>query len=376
MKKTGKLIACCALIATLTTGLFAGCSTSAHVEPTPSRPSANVQFGAPSASVGGSIGLMSVAIAPEDYEEYGVSATALEAYTITATVFPEYAYDKSVTWSIAWKSSTSDFAEGKTVTDYVKLSSNTGMTITVELLAAFGEQIVITATSVVNPDAKASLTCNYKNEIDGWGFLYVDGGYQSGESIIYNANSQGPLFIPAVSGSYSETEFYVSYSVGTIYADTVIPYTREVVYDAPSDIWGLFDAERLLGVKAFFQSNDEVDVSNSLGLGVWFNTSEEDLQLYLPFIAMFDDTTQSSLKQAYDFLVGNTATNPGGVVMDKYYAYYDIVWEYLEDNDGYAGSILSTYSTEKIDIYYDVSYLRTVGVQSVSVDTSELLFNS
>ena len=170
MKKTGKLIACCALIATLTTGFFAGCSTSAHVEPTPSRPSANVQFGVPSASVGGGIGLMSETIAPEDYDEYGVSATALESYTITATVYPSHAADKHITWSVAWQNPSSTWASGKTVTDYVIITGNGGdnNAATLQCLQAFGEKVIITAKLTRRDAVNATMVCGYENDPSTW----------------------------------------------------------------------------------------------------------------------------------------------------------------------------------------------------------------
>ena len=64
------------------------------------------------------ISLTSALIDPADYADYGVSALAETAGTITATVLPSNATDKSLDWSVAWKNASSSWATGKTVTDY------------------------------------------------------------------------------------------------------------------------------------------------------------------------------------------------------------------------------------------------------------------
>ena len=85
------------------------------------------------------IKLMSAKIAPENYDEYGISPMAETAYQLTATITPENATNKAVDWTIAWaghghgddpnagggilesvSAQSEDYwADGKTVTDYV-----------------------------------------------------------------------------------------------------------------------------------------------------------------------------------------------------------------------------------------------------------------
>ena len=98
-------------------------------------------------------------IAPEDYEEYGVSDQAAKAYELTATVHPETAANKLVDWSAAWENASSEWASGKTVTDYVTITptSDGAMTAVAEYLQPFGETVKITITSREYSAAKATV---------------------------------------------------------------------------------------------------------------------------------------------------------------------------------------------------------------------------
>ena len=109
---------------------------------------------------GNGISLMSAKIALEDYEEYGISENAESAVSITATITPAEADDKTVDWSIKWKNASSSWATGKTVTDYVTITptSDGALTANAECKQAFGEQIVITCTSRMNSKATAEVT--------------------------------------------------------------------------------------------------------------------------------------------------------------------------------------------------------------------------
>lgn len=119
--------------------------------------------------IGEEISLMSARIAAADYSEYGVSPLAESAQTVTATVTPSDALNKKVDWSIAWANASSSWAKSKTVTDYVTLTptSDGAVTATLECLQAFGEQIIITATSRDNSSAKGTCTVDYSQRYLG-----------------------------------------------------------------------------------------------------------------------------------------------------------------------------------------------------------------
>lgn len=94
--------------------------------------------------------------------------------TLEATITPDTATDKSVTWSVAFVNPSSEWATDKTVTDYVSVSSS-GLTCTVTCHQAFGEQIKITVTSNDNPEATDSCVVDYLKRVEDVTFALSDG---------------------------------------------------------------------------------------------------------------------------------------------------------------------------------------------------------
>lgn len=94
-------------------------------------------------------------------------STASEGITLTATVSPETADNKAVDWSVSFINPSSSWAKGKNVADYVTVTptSDGALTANVNCLKAFGEQIKVTVTSRVNPEAKAECTLDYARRI-------------------------------------------------------------------------------------------------------------------------------------------------------------------------------------------------------------------
>ena len=104
------------------------------------------------------IKLMSAKISPENYDEYGISPMAETAYQLTATI---------VDWTIAFVNAESEWATGKTVTDYVTVTptADGALTANVECLQAFGEQVRVTVTSRDNTSVKANATVDYTEKL-------------------------------------------------------------------------------------------------------------------------------------------------------------------------------------------------------------------
>ena len=113
------------------------------------------------------IKLMSAKIAPENYDEYGISPMAETAYQLTATITPANATNKAVDWTIAFVNAESEWATGKTVTDYVTVTptADGALTANVECLQAFGEQVRVTVTSRDNTAVKANATVDYTEKL-------------------------------------------------------------------------------------------------------------------------------------------------------------------------------------------------------------------
>lgn len=100
---------------------------------------------------------------------------------LNATVSPVGAEAAGLTWSAAWKNTSSTFAKANDdLTKFVRLTPN-GTSCTVELVAPFGEQIVITVASNVDPNVKASCTVDYLQKITGQR-LEFSHGYMSNPS--------------------------------------------------------------------------------------------------------------------------------------------------------------------------------------------------
>lgn len=124
------------------------------------------------AGVSHGIRLAAVKLASSEYEAYGVSAQAETAYTLTATITPSDAANKAVDWTIAFKNASSEWATGKTVTEYATVtpSADGALTAVVENIAAFGEQITVKATSRDNSEAYATCTVEYLQRTTGYAF--------------------------------------------------------------------------------------------------------------------------------------------------------------------------------------------------------------
>lgn len=172
------------------------------------------------AVVGGStengVSLMSARIATSDYADYGVSALAETAYALTATVLPDNeAENTGIDWSVAWANAESEWASGKTVTDYVTITPQgdtaaLSKKATVECLQEFAEQIIITATSVDNGEASATCTVDYAQKIENitlkFGEMNVNLGGET--SVTWEVNPNGTGMGGAVTVDYALSDVY------------------------------------------------------------------------------------------------------------------------------------------------------------------------
>ena len=89
--------------------------------------------------------------------------------TIIASIEPSDATNNDIAWDVQFVDPDSEWATGKTVTDYVTIlpdSAGYSGVCTVTCHQAFGEQIIVTAQSVANPDVKQSCTVDYKQRVE------------------------------------------------------------------------------------------------------------------------------------------------------------------------------------------------------------------
>ena len=137
--------------------------------------------------------LMSTRIAPEDYDEYGISPMAETAYLLTATITPDNATNKAVDWTIAFVNAESEWATDKTVTDYVTVTptSDGALTANVECLQAFGEQVRVTVTSRDNTSVKANATVDYTEKLSSVKATFGSTVLSNGMTKSFNLSASG-----------------------------------------------------------------------------------------------------------------------------------------------------------------------------------------
>lgn len=197
---------------------------------------------------------LSVMRAPEHTVDTG-SGTDYESetLTITATVSPDNSADNTgLDWSMAFKNPSSEWATGKTLSDYMTLTpSGTdaagSKTVSVKCLKPFGEQIVLTATSQDNPEVTASCTADFAQRIESatlkFGDLNVNLGGDTNVKWELNPNGAGVGGVTNVTTEKSDVYTIAEDFTYTVTAES--SFTEEsyfklngtgVTYTAPGDI--------------------------------------------------------------------------------------------------------------------------------------------
>ena len=156
------------------------------------------------------VSLMSVEIPVEDFAANGVSPMAETAYQLTATITPDNASDKTVDWSVAFVNPDSEWATGKTVTDYVTVTptSDGALTANVACFQAFGEQIKVTVMSRDNPEATATCLVDYAERVAGYTLTLTNGGV--------TISSSDPEYTVTGNSSVSISKGEYTKTVGTV----------------------------------------------------------------------------------------------------------------------------------------------------------------
>ncbi len=202
--------------------------------------------------------VMSAKIAPENYAANGISPMAETAYQLTATVTPQEATEKAVDWSVAFVNPSSEWATGKTVTEYVTVTptADGALTANVECLQAFGEQIKVTVTSRSDESKTASCTVDYAQRLESTFVTFAANANLSGDkAIVLNESNYSSgmdwfvfdMFLTAPSSdkktpqlTYNTNEVY---TLADEYTTTIeIVPSEELVKATPSVVKGSYDA--------------------------------------------------------------------------------------------------------------------------------------
>ena len=162
---------------------------------------------------GNGIRLTSAKLPVSAYAANGVSQYADTAYILTATVSPSDATNTALDWSVAFVEPDSEWATGKTVTDYVTVTptADGASTAAVECKQAFGEQIVVTCKARSNAAVSASCSVDYTQKLLG-SKLWI-GGPQGGPNTVFTeSNEVFTLYRATMSSSPWDADVSFAYS--------------------------------------------------------------------------------------------------------------------------------------------------------------------
>lgn len=123
------------------------------------------------------------------------SETANAGITVTATIKPDTASNKAIDWEVDFENAESDWARGKAVEEYAKVTpeSDGSATATVECLQAFGEPINLTARSRKYPDVTAVCKLDYMSKMES-AELVVRSGEEITETLDISASGKEYVF--------------------------------------------------------------------------------------------------------------------------------------------------------------------------------------
>ena len=295
------------------------------------------------------------------------STTAASGVTVTATVLPETAINKNVTWSLAFADASASWAQGKTVTDYVTVMADAenSREATVVCKQAFGEQIVLTAASVADPSKTATCTIDYAQSILSYavkiGDLALNMGSESNISVdIANDDTSNGGMI-SIECTFSET-----YTIAT--EGTMAKSLDFLNYDRLSSVAGeggyfTFTFDGSMGPHTSYSCDSIEDAEGKM--------------LYFD-LRMFDD---------YNFKVTSGSFVTGEML--EHTAYFkdfstEQLTEYFDpDNGTYANKVLWTVKLgieteyQNIEAETDIVFSAIDGqqdVQSIHLDQDSIIF--
>jgi hypothetical protein len=187
-----------------------------------------------------------MAKAPASY-----AAKQTNTVELNATAYPIGSENGGFVWSAKWANPNSTFAKGKDVYNYIELEGDTGSgTQYVTALQPFGEQIIITVSTVFNPNAVATCTVDYSEKWAETQYLETytdafiqensiyDGGMNWSVNAIKTGTKQELIDMyqnnDAIEFSYLKTDIYTMDMTQDDYRYTVT--VSEEFYDALASV--------------------------------------------------------------------------------------------------------------------------------------------
>ena len=188
---------------------------------------------APAAENGISVAAAKLTAEMADEEGIEIPADAEGAYTVTAAVTPDYlTAEQKFDWTIAFNDPSSEWATGKTVTDYVTVTpaADGAATATVACAQAFGEPITVTC-AVRGYELTATCSVDYAQKYLGTEFVFEQDG---GEKLTFYPNDEKNIdFVDKQETPYT---FYTNVLLSDVYtlAQTpVVEYHRNRLTNKP-----------------------------------------------------------------------------------------------------------------------------------------------
>ena len=126
-------------------------------------------------------------------DESGNEVSNAVTANLIATITPNNAANKKVDWSAAFRNPESEWASGKTLSDYIGVTpaADGSLMASVACYQAFGEQVILTVTSRENAEATASCTIDYKQQLVSYELSVTQEGKTPS---VNNAKKTGTLY--------------------------------------------------------------------------------------------------------------------------------------------------------------------------------------
>ena len=167
-------------------------------------------------------------VMPEGMAFSAVASTAAEtntSVTLTANYEPAGTSNKQTNWSVSFVNPSSSWANGKTVTDYVTVESTGTNTAKVACVKAFGEQIIVKATSAADPSVSATTTVDFEKKLEDVKF-----------TLYFNDSVVGSAYHKDLAAGGSSPYFTMRYVENSHTVISTYPYYDVVVkIDATGD---------------------------------------------------------------------------------------------------------------------------------------------
>lgn len=405
MKKIGKRLVAGILTAVSLFGAFAftGCgetenkneatnNTPSISEPTtPSKPQ-TPQYDGQIVQAGGKynlsnkIAFLSSDIMPTSEGEYEPVSV-----TLTATVLPADA-NQAVNWRVSFANANSEWATGKTVTDYVSIATETedSTTATVTCSAQFGEPIIIECISQDNPDIKAECTVDLLQGVESVSLTFGDdlpinlGGQTD---VVWEINPSGIGKGGAANVVIDTTD---TYTVAVDYSWNINLEQPSIYYNEILSNWGIYEDK--------YDMPDDASVSDGYFVLDNQQTSRSDIgvdcglkRLGSITELIFDNAFLSTTMAGYcQYTAGrfgrffsdlSTATMISSSIFTSMASSAKVGFDEIYEGSLYTLQLIvrgtsakSTTITHKYNsLLYLTGYTNTSNVQSVTLDQSEIV---